>query len=247
MQLAGALAANILFWALVAVTGVWAAWRFSSRRWLRLLACMLLLPVAGLLFPPSNVWITRWWESTPAGFEDCTHEPKIIVLMPGGARWQPRGAGAAARLTGESLTRLARAVSLTRENQQAQLFIPGSPFEVHQFERYLLASSDLAPARLAFEPRAFDTDRAARLTAQRFGASAQPLWLVTSAAHLPRSIRAFEHYGLAVCPVASHYAGAVWRLSWFPSHREVARANILLHEWFGLLWYRLRYAVAASP
>jgi uncharacterized SAM-binding protein YcdF (DUF218 family) len=67
--------------------------------------------------------------------------------------------------------------------------------------------------------------------------------LVTSAAHLPRAVRLFRAVGLDVLPVPAYRRtwsdhDFHWR-SWLPSAAALAATSAALHEYLGLLYYRL--------
>ncbi len=69
--------------------------------------------------------------------------------------------------------------------------------------------------------------------------------LVTSGYHLPRAVYCFEKAGLPVIPFpcglrtwpAMRHAAAAW----LPDATSLAATSAALHEWIGLLYYRLLY------
>lgn len=69
------------------------------------------------------------------------------------------------------------------------------------------------------------------------------LLLITSASHMPRSIRCFESVGLR-CDTfpTDHYSGArkfnIETLL-IPNAQTLANWNIIIHEWFGMLSYKI--------
>lgn len=70
--------------------------------------------------------------------------------------------------------------------------------------------------------------------------------LITNALHMPRSVRAFERAGFNVtaAPVASVGPGGEYHFSYkhfLPSEKSLVVSHDVLHEWFGLLWYSIRY------
>lgn len=73
--------------------------------------------------------------------------------------------------------------------------------------------------------------------------------LVTHAAHMPRSQRAFEAVGFKVTPAPVYFLSAsIGRdlaLDWMPSMRALSGSRFVLHEYLGLVWYRLRYSHGA--
>lgn len=69
--------------------------------------------------------------------------------------------------------------------------------------------------------------------------------LVTSAAHMPRAVEAFEGQGVRVsaAPTGRRTGNraAAGVLDWLPSTSALDRSRIALHELLGRLWYRIRY------
>jgi uncharacterized SAM-binding protein YcdF (DUF218 family) len=68
--------------------------------------------------------------------------------------------------------------------------------------------------------------------------------LVTSAAHLPRAVGLFKAVGLDVLPVPAYRRtwddqAFDWR-SWLPSAAALRTTSDALHEYLGILYYRLR-------
>jgi uncharacterized SAM-binding protein YcdF (DUF218 family) len=67
--------------------------------------------------------------------------------------------------------------------------------------------------------------------------------LVTSATHLPRAVNLFKAVGLEVLPVPAYRRtwedhDFDWR-SWLPSASALGHTAAALHEYLGLLYYRL--------
>lgn len=71
--------------------------------------------------------------------------------------------------------------------------------------------------------------------------------LVTDAMHMPRARAIFEKSGLRVVPAPTIFFSRerLTALDFLPSGEGLRRSHYALHEWLGLLWYRLRYGYAA--
>lgn len=70
----------------------------------------------------------------------------------------------------------------------------------------------------------------------------QPLFLVTSAWHMPRALAVARALDMKVIPVAVDYRGKrnlTWR-AWIPSNGGLALMRLALHEYVGLAYYRWR-------
>ncbi|MBW2619063.1 MAG: YdcF family protein [Deltaproteobacteria bacterium] len=84
-----------------------------------------------------------------------------------------------------------------------------------------------------------DTFENARQTAELL--TGGPFVLVTSASHMARSLAVFHRLGLDPIPAPTDYliadpAPVFWYL---PSLKALEIAHIVLHEYLGLVWYKL--------
>ncbi len=142
---------------------------------------------------------------------------------------------------------------LTAVRAQRQLGVPvivsggavfaGQPAEAPVVRRFLL---DLGvPAeQVIVEAQSRDTMENARYCREIINRSGfrQPL-LVTSAYHMPRSLAAFRKAGVTVTPLPAQFATGggepfLW-VHWLPEAGALHRSSKALHEYLGLLWYRL--------
>ncbi|MFP4484389.1 MAG: YdcF family protein, partial [Spirochaetaceae bacterium] len=67
--------------------------------------------------------------------------------------------------------------------------------------------------------------------------------LVTSAYHMARAVRSFAAHGFTVVPAPTDYKakrGGYSFLSFLPSIESLRNSSIALHEYLGILYYRLR-------
>jgi len=108
--------------------------------------------------------------------------------------------------------------------------------------RALLPSLGLDAARLSFDDRSEDTCESAVDARVLVGPAHGENWVVvTSAAHMPRTMACFQAAGWNVIPQPADYQGLV--TTWEPGSYRVAdnlaSLDIALHEWIGLAYYRL--------
>ncbi len=69
--------------------------------------------------------------------------------------------------------------------------------------------------------------------------------LVTHGFHMPRATLAFVEAGLTVVAAPTMFAPSETEAATLaPSARAVRASFLALHEWLGLLWYRLGYLVS---
>ncbi|MDX8402450.1 MAG: YdcF family protein [Mariprofundaceae bacterium] len=107
------------------------------------------------------------------------------------------------------------------------------------------------PARIHAEISANNTwENAMLVRAMLKRAGVRRVLLVTSALHMPRSVWAFERAGVAVLP-----APCAWIAerepydlrSWLPRWNVLADSGDALHEYLGMIWYRVRYGWIQPP
>ncbi len=74
----------------------------------------------------------------------------------------------------------------------------------------------------------------------------QRILLVTDAMHMPRAMRAFAGAGFYVVPAPTRFRSRrpLDAASFFPRAAELEASSYAIHEWIGLLWYRVRYGFA---
>jgi len=71
----------------------------------------------------------------------------------------------------------------------------------------------------------------------------EPFFLVTSAYHMPRSMESFQKMGAnpIAAPADFKIKESYDILDFFPDAQNLRNSDIALHEYFGILWYRLKY------
>lgn len=99
---------------------------------------------------------------------------------------------------------------------------------------------------LHVETKSLDTYQNAKFSKQMFeeeGIKEPTIYLVTSAYHMRRSIKLYEHFGFKVIPAATGFKinkrpKTIW--SYFPNMGAFKTSYIALHEYAGLLSLKLR-------
>jgi len=73
--------------------------------------------------------------------------------------------------------------------------------------------------------------------------SGEPFFLVTFAYHMPRSMESFQKMGAnpIAAPADFKIKESYDILDFFPNAENLRNSDIALHEYFGILWYRLKY------
>ncbi len=224
-------------------------WR---RRWGRVLvllsfACLWLLstePVRDALVGPLESRFPALNAATVAG------QGTVIVLLGGGIYERAPEYGGRDELGPQALVRTVYAAEIARETGLPVYATGGKPFsqaveaEGAIMVRWLIRLGLPAPMMHA-EPRANNTWENARNIRELLESEGvRRVILVTSAWHMLRAQWCFEKQGLDVVPAPTAYIarrGEYDIRSYLPRWNVFADSAQTLHEYLGLLWYRLRY------
>jgi uncharacterized SAM-binding protein YcdF (DUF218 family) len=172
--------------------------------------------------------------------------PKVAYIVVLGSGYAPRdGISAAAALDREGLLRVVEAVRLLHREPGAQLLLSGGapnglPAPAHgEAELATELGVDNASVVLLDQPR--NTAAEARAVAAILGI--QPFLLVTSAWHMPRAMRLMTRVGARAIPVSTGQQTGVHCPTYLscllPHATGLARSEIAMHEYLGLLAVRL--------
>lgn len=144
-----------------------------------------------------------------------------------------------------SLERVRYGARLAKQLRKPVLVTGGAP-EGGRSEgdimRALLRDEYGLDARWA-EETARNTRENARNSAVILGkAGIRRVYLVTHAWHLKRALPEFEATGLTVVPAGTGYylGGELSPLDFLPQAKSLEHSFLAMHEWIGLLWYRIR-------
>lgn len=227
------------------------AWGFT--RWRRQLPYMLAVLVLGLTFIAVAPW-NRWaWQPLEDRFPPPgampAHVDGIVVL--GGSVLPVVAAARGQVAVNDSAERLIALVELGRRYRDARLVFTGGSGSVtfpDQKEapvaRDVLDAVGFDSGRVILEDRSRNTRENAVFSRDLVRPGPGEVWiLVTSAAHMPRSVGVFRAIGWPVLPypVDYHSTGGPDQDEFaFDLHEAQAILGASLHEWVGLLVYRLR-------
>lgn len=230
---------------LLGLTGLCLLW-FSRRQHAgkALVALMLLL-----LAVASSPWVAnRLVGSLERRFPPLlVRQPGIThVVVLGGGHVSERGLPANSQLTGASLARLTEGIRLHRLHPGSKLLLSGGPVfdPVAEASTMRNVAMDLGvPSQhLVIEDTSRDTaEQAERLAPLLRG---KRFLLVTSAAHMPRSMELFRGHGLTPTAAPTDYRVKHGEYSgpkrYFPSAGSLGRVENALHEYLGLAWIKVR-------
>jgi uncharacterized SAM-binding protein YcdF (DUF218 family) len=184
--------------------------------------------------------------SPPLTLPNVAQAQAIVVLGGGRRRNAPEYEGQdVPRAT--VLARLRYAVRLHRQTGLPMLVTGGSPDGKADAEAELMARvlrDDFnTPARWV-EGKSDNTAQNARYAAIMLRqAGISDILLVTDALHMPRSRRVFTQAGLTVIPAPTSYLGSGELIAgdFIPGGGGLSDTHYAMHEWIGLLWYRLAH------
>jgi uncharacterized SAM-binding protein YcdF (DUF218 family) len=112
-------------------------------------------------------------------------------------------------------------------------------FESH-VARTLIVGAGITSSRVVFEDRARDTCENAAATRELVAPKVGERWLlVTSAAHMPRSVGCFRAADWEVIPYPTDYRTGSTPWS-YDVLSNLTNLDLATHEWLGLVYYRLR-------
>jgi uncharacterized SAM-binding protein YcdF (DUF218 family) len=219
----------------------------NDRRNRGALALAALLLVTGTL-PVDEILIRPLEDRFPRPAEPPPHVDGIIVL--GGAIDTDIAEARRVVAVNDHAERLMAAVALARRYPEARIVhtggtsavLPGSATEAQVADRWF-KEAGIAPDRIVLEDLSRNTRENAVFSKQLVKPQPAQVWLlVTSAAHMPRSVGIFRRVGWTVVPWPVDYeTGPTLDMS---LSRSVAdRLNVVddaIHEWVGLGYYYLR-------
>lgn len=170
----------------------------------------------------------------------------IVVLGAGRNRNAPEYGGESTSLTG--IERLRYAALLHRKTGLPILLTGGQPLPNVRSEAELmhdvLVNEFNVPVRW-LEKDSHTTWQNAELSNKiLLTEGIQSAWLVTQAWHMPRSMLVFQNQGITYQAASVSFGSVIpWSdlyMKWVPQPTALTRSMIALHEWMGLLWYKLR-------
>jgi uncharacterized SAM-binding protein YcdF (DUF218 family) len=188
--------------------------------------------------------LARTLEPAPLAANGLKAAQAIVVLGGGRNRGAPEWGGETVNLF--TLQRLRYAARLARESGLPVYVTGGKPGGGEFAEGTLMADVLAREFSVAVQwiDTAADTTRENALMAARDlkPQRIERVVLVTTALHMPRSVRAFEQAGIAVIPAATDYVGqrpfAPYQL--VPGPGALHQSHQALREWLSGFYYMLR-------
>ena len=206
-----------------------------------LISLELLVPLEqcypALLHPETVSW----------GPKDST-SPKWIVVLGGGHVSDPR-LPANSQISAAALGRVVEGVRLHKAVPGSMLLLSGGavfdPVQEAEVMAQVAVLLGVTPQDIMLESDSRDTTEQAAIIAKMIGR--EKFILVTSAAHMPRSIALFRRSGLQPIPAPADFrapkTGLSSPYSFFPGVGSLGQTQSALHEYLGLAWAWLRGAI----
>ncbi|MBT9567358.1 MAG: YdcF family protein [Thiobacillus sp.] len=217
------------------------------------LAMSLILVSTCALYALSTPWmgglLQKSLELGPPVRPGALEVAEAIVVLGGGRRLDSAEYGSDT-LNSTSLERLRYAAHLQRASGLPILVTGGKPGGGAQAEGDIMRQvleDEYGIAPRWVEAQALTTWDNAHLSASLLRqAGIERIVLVTHAWHLRRAAPLFEAQGLTVIPAGTQFSSArvdsIFDL--IPTPAGLRRSAFALHEWLGILWYKLRSNLA---
>jgi uncharacterized SAM-binding protein YcdF (DUF218 family) len=180
-----------------------------------------------------------------AAAANSTEPVQWIVILGGGHTCDPK-IPVISRLSEASLVRLAEGIRLYRENTGSKLLVSGGGiFQSCTDARSMAEAAVLLGVPVGdvvLENKSRDTEEEALLIKEML--DGERFLLVTSAAHMPRSMALFRKQGMEPipAPVGQMVAddGGLSPGEFFPGPDGLKRSTVLFYEWLGIAWAKMR-------
>lgn len=202
------------------------------------------LSAAVLIYLVLGSGITSFWMMShleyeyPPGQETTTGEvPDTMVVLTGYAKADAL-IPLSANVNTASGFRVLEAARIFNRARRMTIIISGND-EVPLIMRDLLIAMGVPEKFITTDAISYNTYESAlnlrnRLKGKRF-------YLVTSAGHMPRSMGVFRKQDLEPVPAPTNYLSTASMRDWniLPNGQHLAISDLAVHEYLGLIWYRL--------
>jgi len=224
------------------------AWR---KRWGRAVVMLATLTLLLLSIAPVSDVIIHPLEYRYSALSDARWpNGAAMVVLGGGVNAQSPEYDGASTLSEAALQRVTYAADLAKRHPGLVLVTGGNPLARKQEDegsvmRRRLLSFGIAPQRIVIENGATNTwQNAIRIKPLLTTYAIHRIVLITTALHMPRAVWCFQQQGIDViaAPNAYHSTQRSYDLlDWMPSVGALRVSSQALHEYLGLLYYRLRF------
>ena len=199
---------------------------------------------------PVSKWLVSGLEDYPAIVivKDNIQEQAIVVL--GGGRIENTPEYVHDTVNSWTLERVRYGALLSKQTQLPVLVSGGRLRDEQQSEADLMQyalQQDYGITTVIKEEQSRNTAENAIYSARLLKEQGiEKAYLVTHAWHMKRAVYAFEQTDIKVTPAPTIFSSSSVIhhpvLAWFsPSAGALSRSSFVVHEYIGLIWYRIRY------
>ncbi|MBV1701544.1 MAG: YdcF family protein [Hyphomicrobiales bacterium] len=248
-KLAWLLAAPSNFFILLVAFGAGLSWTPAARGGRIALTFGVLGLFIGAFTPLGNALLAPLENRFPLPNVAAMTPPDGILVLGGAMDEDMSDLRHSATLTQDG-SRMTLGVALARVYPNAKLVFSGGSghllgarYTEADAAKSLWLSLGVPASQMRFEDRSRNTFENARFTKALLHPVTGRVWLlVTSAYHMPRAVGIFRKAGFDVVPVPTAYRTKPWP-KWlapdFEASRNLQTLDIAVHEWLGLIAYRL--------
>lgn len=175
-------------------------------------------------------------------------DAKAIVVLGGGRSFAAPEDGNRDQPSAQTLARLRHGARLYRMTGLPILVSGGAPDRGGESEAAVMARAlreDFhIPVRWTEDTSENTAQNAAHATMMLTEAGIDRVLLVTDAVHMPRAMQIFSGTRLTVVPAATDFRSRkpLSVADFIPSAGGLQTSHYALHEWIGMVWYRLRHS-----
>lgn len=220
---------------------IWRNRRPAVGKFLLMAAFFVLIVFSTSFLPRLGTW---YQESLYQTYRTSPENTIDYIVVLGGGYGYEASLPPSQQLSVESLARLVEGIRLLNEHPSARLIVTGGgpedePTNAEVF-RDAAVMLGVARDRIILESRAWDTHAEAEFVRELVEPD-DTLLLVTSATHMRRALGMFRKQGLNVMPAPAvrRIKGDI-RIGFLPSSANLYESNLVIREWIGVLWARLR-------
>jgi uncharacterized SAM-binding protein YcdF (DUF218 family) len=245
-----------LSWLLLALAALVVSLRWGERLrlWRRCCAAVIVVSIVAMTPWVANLLVRSLEGQVKASAACRAQSPAIAVVLGGGVDRKAHEQDNYSVLTLASRRRAEAAARWWREVPGRTLVLsggsgwPGSPSEARLMAAYLRAMG-IPEHAMRLETHSRTTWENARQLAAMKPALPREVVLVTSALHMPRADFSLRQAGFSPCPLPTdeRYVGYQHAGFLVPDSGGLVKSQAALHEWVGLLAYRLYDGEAALP
>ncbi|MDH3975677.1 MAG: envelope biogenesis factor ElyC [Deltaproteobacteria bacterium] len=232
---------------LVSFTGLYLLWMTSKKKAGKILVTAGILFTAIFSFTPFADFLIKPLEKQYSPYHSQRKDNIKYVVVLGGGHIYDISVPASSRISYPAMMRLAEGIKIFNEIPGSKLLLSGggskSPDTDAEIMFTIARSLGVKKERIIIESKSKDTKDQARII--RNMVKNAPFVLVTSAAHMKRSVALFNKMGMKPITAPTDYlARDDGRPKGFgylvPSSNAVARVESAVHEYLGIIWAKLR-------